>query len=61
MKDRITAMELKMQNLSLPLKCTFVKINSLFFCPAFFYSTLINTLLKVALKKFQKNAKDAKQ
>ena len=45
MKDRITAMELKMRNLSLRIKCNLSKINSTFFCPA---------LVKVALKKFKR-------
>ena len=47
-------MELKMQNLSLQIKCSFSKINSAFFCPAFFYSTFISTLLKVALQNFKR-------
>ena len=38
-------MELKMRNLSLRIKCSFSKINSVFFCPA---------LVKVVLKNFKR-------
>ena len=36
------------------MKYTFSKINSAFFCPALFYSTLISTLVKAALKNFKR-------
>ena len=50
----ITATELKMLNLSLPVKCSFSKINSAFFFPGLFYSVFISTLLEGALKNFKR-------
>ena len=41
------------KNLSSQIKCSFSN-NSAFFCPALFNSTLISTLLKVALKNFKR-------
>lgn len=51
---RITSTEIQMGNLGLGMKCSFSKINSTFFCPAFFYFLFINTLLKVASKNFKR-------
>ena len=40
-RQKITAMELKIWNLSFQIKCSFLKINSIFFSPALIYSTFI--------------------
>ena len=48
-RKKIPAMELKMRNLSLWIKCSFSKINYAFFCPALFYSTF-----KSVLKNFER-------
>ena len=41
MKIETTAMELKMRNLSLRIKCSFSKPYSALFCPALFYFSFI--------------------
>ena len=45
-RQEITAIELKMRNLSLQIKCSFSKINPAFFCLALFYSTFIHNFVE---------------
>ena len=41
-RQKITAMDLKKQNVSFGIKCSFSKINSTLFCSAHIYSTFLN-------------------
>ena len=55
-RKKITAMELKMQNLSLQIKFSLSKINFAFFCCTLFYSTFIHSLFS-EIKLFALNEK----